>query len=138
MHAGAILYLSLVYDCGYAVGRTVATARPVIGNTLRITGSKGEACKGVTRHLERGRETGSVLRKEHSVTTRNENRTKASRSKISLVDASFKRIGAGTYTIISLVVVVRQFVAIEGCFERWAPWVLSLTCLCYTLGRAEF
>ena len=36
-------------DCDYAVGEAVAAARPVIGNTLRTSGSKGEAIKGVTR-----------------------------------------------------------------------------------------
>ena len=45
-------------DCDYAVGGAVAAARPVIGNTLRTLGSEGEAIKGVTRHLERKRETG--------------------------------------------------------------------------------
>ena len=52
-------------DCGYAVGGTVATARPVIGNTLRTSGSKGEAIKGVTRHLERW-ETGFGKKEVHS------------------------------------------------------------------------
>ena len=45
-------------DCDHVVGGAVAVARPVIGNTLRTSGSKGESIKGVTRHLERKRETG--------------------------------------------------------------------------------
>ena len=45
-------------DCDYVVGGAVAVARPVIGNTLRTSGSKGESIKGVTRHLGRKRETG--------------------------------------------------------------------------------
>ena len=45
-------------DCVYVVGGAVVTARPVIGNTLKKSGSKGEAIKVVTRHLERRRETG--------------------------------------------------------------------------------
>ena len=40
-------------DCDYAVGGAVAAARPVIGNTLRTSGSKGEAIKSVTRHISR-------------------------------------------------------------------------------------
>ena len=48
-----IFYLCLKEDCGYAVDGAVATARPVIGNILRISGSKGEAIKGVGRYLER-------------------------------------------------------------------------------------
>ena len=51
-------------DCDYAVGGAVATARLVIGNTLRTSGSKGEAIKSVTRHLERRRETGFRKKKE--------------------------------------------------------------------------
>ena len=50
-------------DWGYALGGTVATERPEIGNTLRTLGSKGEATKGVKSHPERGRETGSLLKK---------------------------------------------------------------------------
>ena len=46
--------------CGYAVGGAVATARPVISNTLTTTGYKGKVTKGVTRH-ERRREIGSLL-----------------------------------------------------------------------------
>ena len=53
-------------DCDYAVGGAVATARPVIGNTLRTSGSKGKAMKGVTRHLERRRETGFRKKEVHS------------------------------------------------------------------------
>ena len=45
-------------DCDYVVSGAVAVARPVIGNTLRTSGSKGESIKGVTKHLERKRETG--------------------------------------------------------------------------------
>ena len=45
-------------DCDYAVGGAVAAARPEIGNTLRTSGSEGEVIKSITRHLERGRETG--------------------------------------------------------------------------------
>ena len=51
--------------CGYAVGGAVATARPVIGNTLTTAGSKGKVTKGVIRH-ERRRETGSLLKKRAS------------------------------------------------------------------------
>ena len=51
------------------VGGAVAAARPVIGNTLRASGSKGEAIKGVTRHLERRRETGFRKKKRFTVTT---------------------------------------------------------------------
>ena len=39
---------ALIEDCDCAVGWAVAAARPAIGNTLRISGSKGEAIKGVT------------------------------------------------------------------------------------------
>ena len=53
-------------DFDYAVGGAVAAARPVIGNTLRTLGSKGEATKGVTRHLERRRKTGFRKKKVHS------------------------------------------------------------------------
>ena len=35
-------------DCDCAVGWAVAAAKPAIGNTLRISSSKGEAIKGVT------------------------------------------------------------------------------------------
>ena len=45
-------------DCDHVVGGAVAVARPVIGNTLRTSGSKDESIKGVTRHLERKQETG--------------------------------------------------------------------------------
>ena len=45
-------------DFDYAVGGAVAPARSVIGNILRTSGSKSEAIEGVTRHLERKRETG--------------------------------------------------------------------------------
>ena len=45
-------------DYDYAVGGAIAAAKPVIGNTLRTSGSKGEAIKGLTRHIERRRETG--------------------------------------------------------------------------------
>ena len=53
-------------DCDYAVGGAVATARPVIGNTLRTSGWKGEAIKGVTRHFEIRRKTGFRKKKVHS------------------------------------------------------------------------
>ena len=53
-------------DCDYAVGGTVAAARPVTGNTLRTPGSKGEGIEGVTRHLERRREPGFRKKKVHS------------------------------------------------------------------------
>ena len=54
-------------DCDdYAVGGAVAAARPVIGNILRTSGSKGEAIKGVTRHLERRRDTGFGKKEVHS------------------------------------------------------------------------
>ena len=46
--ANAILHLWLIEDCDYAVGGAIAAARPVIGNTLRTSGSKGEAIEGVT------------------------------------------------------------------------------------------
>ena len=32
----------IMEDCDYAVGGAVAAARPVIGNILRTSGSKGE------------------------------------------------------------------------------------------------
>ena len=51
-------------DCGYVVRGAVATTTPVIGNTLKISGSKGKATKGVARHLKWGRETGSLMKKK--------------------------------------------------------------------------
>ena len=56
-------------DCDYAVGGALAAARPVIGNTLRTSGSKGEAIKVATRHLERRRETGFRKKKRFTVVT---------------------------------------------------------------------
>ena len=56
-------------DSDYAVGWAAAAARPVIDNTLGISGSKGEAIKGVTRHLERRWETGFRRKKRFTVTT---------------------------------------------------------------------
>ena len=53
-------------DCDYAVGGAVAAARPVMSSTLRTSGSKGEAIKGITRHLEMRRETGFRNKKVHS------------------------------------------------------------------------
>ena len=73
----------------------------------------------------------------HSFPETSRFRRERARCKSSLVDASFEKIGAGIYTIISRVVVVRQFVTIKGCLVRWAAWVFSLICLCYTIGRAE-
>ena len=54
-------------DCDYAVSGAVAAARPVIGNTLRTSGSKAEAIKGDTRHLERRLETGFRKKKKKKV-----------------------------------------------------------------------
>ena len=56
-------------DCDYAVGGAVAAARPVIGNILRTSDSKGKVIKGVTRHLERRRETGFRKKKKFTSTT---------------------------------------------------------------------
>ena len=39
-----------------------------MGNTLRASGSEGEAIKGVTRHLERRRETGFRKKKRFTST----------------------------------------------------------------------
>ena len=86
----------------------MAKARPVICITLRTLGSKGEATKGVTRHLERGRETGSLLEKRAFTVTTPKMSTpqKARPSKSSLIDARFQMTGAETYTMRSRVVVV--------------------------------
>ena len=35
-----------------------------MGNTLRTSDSEGEATKGATRHLERGREAGYLLKRK--------------------------------------------------------------------------
>ena len=95
-------------DCDYEVGGAVAAARPVIGNTLRTSGSKGEVIKGVTRHLERRRETG--LRKKKGSHERHENVdcTRARPGKSSLIDANIMMTKEGIFTMISHVVVVRH------------------------------
>ena len=67
--------------------------------------------KGVSRYLERGRETGYLLKKRAftTVTThKNFDCIKARPSKSSLVDASFKMTEAETFTMMSRVVVVRD------------------------------
>ena len=93
----------------------MATAKPEIGNTLRISGSKGEATKGVTRHLERGQETGFLPKtKSFQLLHKNEDCPKARQRKSSLVDAIFKRTGEGIYTMISRVVVVRHLGGLFG------------------------
>ena len=82
--------------------------RPVIGNTLRTSGAKGEAVKSVTRHLKRRRETG--FRKKKSSQERHENVdcTKARPGGSRLIGASFKVTKEGTFTMISRVVAVRH------------------------------
>ena len=95
-------------DCDYAVGGAVATAKPVIGNTLRTSGSKCKAIKSVTRHLERRRET-ELRKKEVRINDmKNVDCTKARPGKSSLINASFMMTKEGTFTMISRVVVVRH------------------------------
>ena len=51
-------------DCDYTVGGAVAAARPVIGNTLRTSGSKGESIKVSQGILKEGGKLGSEKEKE--------------------------------------------------------------------------
>ena len=94
-------------DYDYAVGGAVAAARPVIGNTLRTSGSEGKVINGVTRHLERRRETGSKEKRGSRQRHENVDCTKARPGKSSLIDASIMMTTEGTFAMTSHVVIVR-------------------------------
>ena len=51
-------------DCDYAVCGAVVAARPVMGNTLRTSGSKGEAIKVSQGISKEGGKLGSEKEKE--------------------------------------------------------------------------
>ena len=108
-----------LWKTAIAVGGAVATARTVIGNMLRTSGSKGEAIKGVTRRLERRRETG-FRKKRGSQLHENVDGTKARSGKSSLINASFKMTKEGTFTMISRVVVVHH---LGGCLCAVGPMI---------------